>query len=152
MDGNRQVSQKWKKTMTRSFAFIVENITSVVIVSRLCEHSNVVRFEKCAAKTLQQGHEYGDILTLYAMISTYEWFPCYNWHESCSSNKSLEFSSIYCFLVKYAICISNMNELLPSPLLCWYATSGAGGLRSGNQLIMGNALQYSDMKFINISR
>ena len=45
-----------------------------------------------------------------------------------------------------------MNELLPHPLLCWYATSGAGGLRSGNQLILGNAKQYSDMKFLNISR
>ena len=46
-----------------------------------------------------------------------------------------------------------MNELLPRPLLCWYATRGAGGLRSGNQLILRNALQYSDiMKFINIAR
>ena len=45
-----------------------------------------------------------------------------------------------------------MNELLPNPLLCWYATNGAGGLRSGNQLILGNAKQYSDMKFIDISR
>ena len=43
-----------------------------------------------------------------------------------------------------------MNELLPHPMLCWYATSGAGGLRSGNQLIPGNAKQYSDMKFLNI--
>ena len=45
-----------------------------------------------------------------------------------------------------------MNELLPHPLLCKYATSGAGGLRSGNQLILGSAKQYSDMKFLNISR
>ena len=45
-----------------------------------------------------------------------------------------------------------MNELLPHPLLCWYATSCTGGLRSWNQLILGNALQYSDMKFLNISR
>ena len=45
-----------------------------------------------------------------------------------------------------------MNELLPHPLLCWYATSGAGGYRSGNQQILGNAKQYSDMKFLHISR
>ena len=45
-----------------------------------------------------------------------------------------------------------MNELLPHPLLCWYTTGGAGGLRSANQLILGNAKQYSDMKFLNIAR
>ena len=45
-----------------------------------------------------------------------------------------------------------MNELLPHPLLCWYATSGVDGLRSGNQLILGYATQYSDMKFLKISR
>ena len=56
------------------------------------------------------------------------------------------------FLVKYAIWISNVNEPLPLPLLYWYATSGAGGLRSGNQLILGNAKQYNDMKFHHNSR
>ena len=66
--------------------------------------------------------------------------------------KLLDFSIIFCFLVKYAIWISNMNELLPHPLLCWYATSGAGGLRSGNQLILGDAQQYSDIKFLDILR
>ena len=45
-----------------------------------------------------------------------------------------------------------MNELLPHPLLCWYATSGASGHRSGNQPILGNAKQYSDMEFLHISR
>ena len=45
-----------------------------------------------------------------------------------------------------------MNELLPHLLLCWYATSGAGGLSSGNQLILGNAKQYNDMKCLQISR
>ena len=34
-----------------------------------------------------------------------------------------------------------MNELLPYPLLFWYATSGAGGLK-----------QYSGMEFLYISR
>ena len=72
-----------------------------VIASRLCEHSNVVRFEKLAAKTLQQ--VYGDIGMLYDIITTYERFFCYTWHELCSNNKLLDFSSIYYFLVKYAI-------------------------------------------------
>ena len=45
-----------------------------------------------------------------------------------------------------------MNELLPHPLLCWYATSVAGGHRSGKQLILGDAKQYSDIKFQHISR
>ena len=66
--------------------------------------------------------------------------------------KLLNFSIIFCFLVKYTIWISNMNELLPHPLLCWYAMSGAGGLRSGNQLILGDAQQYSDIKFLNSMR
>ena len=124
-----------------------------VIASRLCEYSNLIRFEKRAAKPLQHGHRYGDILMLYKIINTYEWFFCYNWDELCSSSKFLESSSIQIFfLVKYAIQISTMNHLLPYLLLCWRATSVAGGLRSGNQLILGNAKQYSDMKFLNISR
>ena len=123
-----------------------------VIASRLCEHSNLVRSEKRAAKTLQHVYRYGDILMLYDIITAYEWFFCYNWHKLCSNNKLVDFSSTYYFLVKYAIWISNMNEHLPHPLLCWYATSGAGGLRSENQLILDNAMQYSDVKFLNISR
>ena len=43
---------------------------------RLCEHSNLVRFEKRAAKTLQHGYRYGDIFVLYDVITTYEWFFC----------------------------------------------------------------------------
>ena len=74
-----------------------------VIAARLCEHSNLVMFEKRAAKTLQHGYRYGDILMLYDTITTSEWFFCYNWHEICSSNKLLDFSSIYYFLFKYAI-------------------------------------------------
>ena len=123
-----------------------------VEAARLCEHSNLVMFKKRAAKTLQHVYRYGDILMLYDIITTYEWLFCYNRHELCSTNRLLDFSSIYYFLVKYAIWISNMNELLPHTLLCWYATSGAGGHRSGNQLILGNAKQYSDMKFLHISR
>ena len=123
-----------------------------LITARLCEHSNLVRFEKHAPKTPQHGYRYGDILMLYDNINTYGWFSSYNWHEICSSNKLFDFSSIFYFLVNYPIQISNMNELLPHPLLCWYATSGAGGLGSRNQLILGNAKQYSDLKFLNISR
>ena len=74
-----------------------------VIASRLCEHSNVVKFEKRAAKTPQHGHRYGNIIILYDTINTYEYRFCYNWHELCSSNKLLDFSITYCFLVKYAI-------------------------------------------------
>ena len=72
------------------------------ITVRLCEHSNLVRFEKRAAKTLQHGYRYGDILMLYDIITTYEWFFCFDWHELCSSNKLLDFPSIHYFLVKYA--------------------------------------------------
>ena len=74
-----------------------------VIGSRLCERSKLARFEKRAAKTPQRGLRYGKILMLCDIINTYEWFFYYNWHELCSSNKLLDFSSIYCFLVKYAI-------------------------------------------------
>ena len=107
---------------------------------------------KTRCQTLQHGYGYGDILMLHDIITTYEWLFCYNWHDLYSNNKLLDFSSIYYFLVKYATWISNMNELLPHPLLCWNATRGAGGLRSGNQLILGNAKQYSDMKYLNNSR
>ena len=55
---------------------------------------------------------------------------------------------MYCFLVKNVIEITNMNELLPHPLLCWYATNGSGGLGNGNQVLLGNVCQYSDMKFL----
>ena len=82
-----------------------------VIASRLCEHSNLVRFEKRAAKTLQHGHRYGDILILYAIRILMNDFFCYKWHKICSCSKSLDISGIYYFLVKYAIQISNMNEL-----------------------------------------
>ena len=53
------------------FAIIVENIISTYgIPSRLCEHSKLVRFEKCAAKTLQHGQIYGDIIMLHNMTNT----------------------------------------------------------------------------------
>ena len=109
-----------------------------VIAPRRCEHSTLVRFEKRVAKSLPQGYRYGDSLMLYDIINTYEWFFCYNWHKLYSSSKFSDFSNIYHFLIKYAIKIWNMNELLPHPLLCWYATNGAHGLRSGNQLLLGN--------------
>ena len=99
--------------------------------SRLCEHSNVVKFEKRAAKTPQHGHRYGNIIMLYDTINTYECFFCYNWHELCSSSKLLDFSTIYSFLVKYAIkyqtwmssyptiCYADLQQAVPS-------NSGAG--------------------------
>ena len=31
---------------------------------------------------------YGNILMLYDIINTHEWFFCYNWHEFCSSKKN----------------------------------------------------------------
>ena len=55
---------------------------------------------------------------------------------------------MYCFLVKNVIEITHMNELLLHPLLRWYATSGSGGLGNGNQVLLGNVCQYSDMKFL----
>ena len=97
-----------------------------VIASCLCEHSNVVNFEKRAAKTPQHGHRYGNILMLYDTITTHRCFFCYNWHELCSSNKLLYFSIMHCFLVKYAIkyqpwmssyptsCYADMQRAAPS--------------------------------------
>ena len=38
----------------------------------------------------------------HGLIHIYEYFPCSNWHELCSRNKSLNFSNTYCFLAKYA--------------------------------------------------
>ena len=76
---------------------------------------DIWRFQKRAAKTPYHGHRYGNSLTLHNKINTHELFFCYNWNELCSSNKSLNSSIIYCFLVKYAIQISNRNELLPIP-------------------------------------
>ena len=78
-----------------------------LIVSCLCEHSNLVRVEKRAAKTLQHEHRYIDIPPLYDIINIYDWCFYYNWHKLYSIDKFLDFSSI-----------SNMNELLPHPLLC----------------------------------
>ena len=53
----------------------MENIMSVCYsVMNLCEHSNLVRFEKRAAKTLQHVYRYGDIGMLYDIITTYECF------------------------------------------------------------------------------
>ena len=92
--------------------------------ARLCEHSSLVMFENRSAKTLQHWHRYGDIIMLCDIKTTYEWYFWYNWHELCSSNKLFDFSRLYYFWAKCAIWISNMNELLPHPLLCWYATSG----------------------------
>ena len=48
-----------------------------VIAALLCEHSNLVRIKKRVAKTLQHGYRYGDILMLYDIITTYEWFFCH---------------------------------------------------------------------------
>ena len=62
-----------------------------LIAPRLCEHSNLVRFEKRAAKTLQHGHRYGDILMLcdiktdfsaitdtnYVLVTNHLTFPAY---------------------------------------------------------------------------
>ena len=93
-----------------------------VIAARLCEHSNLVRFQKGSAKTLQHRHRYGDTLILCDIKLLLNIFFCYNWRELCSGNKSFYFSSIYYFLVKYAIWILNMNELLPHLLLCCYTT------------------------------
>ena len=44
------------------------------MAARLYQHSNLVMFEKRAAKMLQHGYRYGDILVLYGVITTYEWF------------------------------------------------------------------------------
>ena len=113
------------------------------IAARFCYYSNKMRFEKRAAKRLQHGHTYGDILMLYDIITTYGWFFCYNWHELCcywnisrvnysrNNNKKFYFSSIYYCLVRYAIQISNMGELLPIPFYAIMqrvvpADSGAG--------------------------
>ena len=100
-----------------------------VIASRLCEHSNVVKFEKRSAKTPQHGHRYGNILMLYDTINTHGCFFCYNWHELCSSNKLLDFSIINCFLVKYAIKYQTWMSSYPTP--CYADIQQAVPLDSG---------------------
>ena len=45
-----------------------------VTASRLCEHSNLVRFDKRASKTPQHGLRYGNILMLCDIVNTYQWF------------------------------------------------------------------------------
>ena len=79
-------------------------------------------------------------------------FFCYDWYELCSSNNFLDFFTIHYFSGQIGYLNMNTNEIWPHPLLCWNATSGAGGLWSRNQLIQGNAKQYSDMIFLSISR
>ena len=87
-----------------------------VIVSRLCKHSNVIKFEKRAAKTPQHGHRYGNILRLYDTINTYKCcFFCYNWHELCSSSQSSDFSIICSFMVKCAIKYQTWMSSYPTP-------------------------------------
>ena len=96
-----------------------------VIAARLCEHSNLIRFGKRAAKKLQHGYRYGDILMWYDIIATYEWFFCYNLHELCSSNRLLDLSSIYFWsttLFKYQTwmssypiaCYADMQRVVPA--------------------------------------
>ena len=53
---------------------IYYDVLVYIIATRLCEHSNSVKFEKYAAKTVQHGHRYGDILMSYDMINIYELF------------------------------------------------------------------------------
>ena len=91
--------------MLRYVAVIVDNIMRVWYATTAVWTFKIwnIRLEKRVAKTLQHGKSYGDILMLYDMISTYELFSCYSWHDLCNSNKLLGFSYIYCFLVKYAI-------------------------------------------------
>ena len=106
-------------TFLRGLLHLLWKISRVfVIASRLCEHSNIVRFEKRAAETLQHGHIYGDSLMLYGMINTYQWFPCYDWNELCFSNKSIDFSSMYCFLayLRY-LNIKHEWAFNPSPVM-----------------------------------
>ena len=101
-----------------------------VTASRLCEHSNSVRFEKRAVGTPQHGLRYVNILMLHDIINTNEWFFCYNWHGFCSSNKLLDSSIMYCFLVKYAI-YQTWKSFYPIPFYADMqravpANSGAG--------------------------
>ena len=85
----------------RGLLHLLRKISWVYItVPRLCGHWNLVKFEKRAVKTLQHVHRYGDILMFYDMINNHKWIFCYNWHELYFSNKLLDFSSIYCLLVK----------------------------------------------------
>ena len=123
-----------------------------VIATRLCKRSNLVRFEKCVAKTLQHGYRYGDIIMLHDIITTYEWFFSAIIDTNCvlvTNNDTFSayniFGQILCYNFKHECALT-------PPLLCWYATSGAGGIGSGNQLMLGNAKQCNDMKFFNISR
>ena len=62
----------YSKCINLKFSMLRKISWVYVIASCLREHSNLVRFEKHAAKTLQHVYRYGDIGMLYDMITTYE--------------------------------------------------------------------------------
>ena len=99
-----------------------------VTASRLCEYWNLVRFEKRAAETPQHGLRYGNILMLYDIINTDEWFFCYNWHELCSNNKfSHHIHFLSNMLFKYETWISSYPIPFYADMLrAVPADSGAG--------------------------
>ena len=102
-------------SMLRSFAFIVENIMSV------CHSVKTVWTFKCSnvwkrrCQKQQHGHRYGNILMICDTINTFECFFFCDWHELCSSSKLLDFSIIYCFLVKHAIKYQTWMSSYPTP-------------------------------------
>ena len=60
----------------RSFTSIIENTISVLYTVTPVWTFEIVSVWKtsCRGKTLQHGQRYGDILFLYDMMNTYEWF------------------------------------------------------------------------------
>ena len=97
-----------------------------VTAARMCEHSNPVRFEKRAAKTLQHGYRYCDILMLYDIITTYVCFSAIIDTNYVLVNIIRPFQHIlFSGQIRY---LNDKHEwALPYPLLCWHATSGAVG-------------------------
>ena len=83
-----------------------------IITSCPCEHSNLVRFEKCSAKTPQDRHWYGNIL-MNDTLNTYEWFFFYSWHELTFPSNTVFWSNT---LLKYQTWMSSYP--IPAILIC----------------------------------
>ena len=100
----------------RSFAFAIENIFSVWYTATPGWTS---KFGKVWKTRCQNAATRANIWRCFLV----SWDDKYLWvmvsnngHELYFCSKLLCFSSIHCFLAKYGIWISDMNELVPHPL------------------------------------
>ena len=122
----------------------LEKISWMYIITACpCEHSNLVRFEKCSAKTPQDGHWYGNVL-MNDTLNTYEWFFFYNWHELTFPSNTVFWSNT---LFKYQTWMS--SNPIPAILIC---KEQCRRTQEGEPAHISYAEQYSDMILPNILR